>query len=90
MEQYLQLSYFNYSRQLAEQSPYYESLKKRNVEVLFCYEAYDDVIFLNLRKFKSHTLTSVEENLCESNSKSDSPRKYSMIFKFLIIKYLNF
>ncbi|PBC32216.1 heat shock protein 75 kDa, mitochondrial [Apis cerana] len=61
------------SRQLAEQSPYYESLKKRNVEVLFCYEAYDDVIFLNLKKFKSYALVSVEENLCESDSKSDSP-----------------
>lgn len=89
MEQYLQLLYFNYSRQLAEQSPYYESLKKRNVEVLFCYEAYDDVIFLNLKKFKTYPLVSVEENLCESDSKSDSPRKYSMISKFLIIKIFN-
>ena len=65
--------FFNFSRKLAEQSPYYESLKKRNIEVLFCYEAHDDVIFLHLRQFNSHKLTSIEEELRESDSKSDSP-----------------
>ncbi|XP_071862072.1 TNF receptor associated protein 1 isoform X1 [Bombus fervidus] len=61
------------SQNLAEQSPYYESLKKQNIEVLFCYDAYDDVIFLHLKQFKSYNLTSVEEELRESDSKSDSP-----------------
>ncbi|KAK1119803.1 hypothetical protein K0M31_012881 [Melipona bicolor] len=61
------------NRKLAEQSPYYESLKKRNIEVLFCYEAHDDVIFLHLRQFNSRKLTSIEEELRESDSKSDSP-----------------
>ncbi|XP_017881598.1 heat shock protein 75 kDa, mitochondrial [Ceratina calcarata] len=61
------------SRSLAEQSPYYESLKKRNIEVLFCYEAHDDVIFLHLRQFNSHNLTSIEENMREADSKSESP-----------------
>ncbi|XP_050495803.1 heat shock protein 75 kDa, mitochondrial [Bombus huntii] len=61
------------NRSLAEQSPYYESLKKRNIEVIFCYEAYDDVIFLHLKQFNSHKLTSIEEELCEPDSKSDSP-----------------
>ncbi|XP_034195563.2 TNF receptor associated protein 1 [Osmia lignaria lignaria] len=61
------------SRSLAEQSPYYESLKKRNIEVLFCYEAHDDVIFLHLRNYKSYTLTSIEEEMREADSsKSDS------------------
>ncbi|XP_050576885.1 heat shock protein 75 kDa, mitochondrial [Bombus affinis] len=59
------------SRSLAEQSPYYESLKKRNIEVLFCYEAYDDVIFLHLKEFNSHKLTSIEDEL--RDSKCDSP-----------------
>lgn len=63
----------NFSRSLAEQSPYYEFLKKRNIEVIFCYEAYDDVIFLHLKQFNSHKLTSIEEELCEPDSKSDSP-----------------
>ncbi|CAK9825082.1 Heat shock protein 75 kDa, mitochondrial [Anthophora retusa] len=61
------------SRNLAEQSPYYESLKKRNIEVLFCYEPHDDVIFMHLRQFKNFTLTSVEEDMLEQSSKSDSP-----------------
>lgn len=41
--------------------------------MLFCYEAHDDVIFLHLRQFNSHKLTSIEEELRESDSKSDSP-----------------
>ncbi|XP_012140839.1 TNF receptor associated protein 1 [Megachile rotundata] len=62
------------SRSLAEQSPYYESLKKRNTEVLFCYEPHDDVIFLHLRQYKSHQLISIEEEIREADSsKSDSP-----------------
>ncbi|XP_076748817.1 TNF receptor associated protein 1 [Xylocopa sonorina] len=60
------------SRNLAEQSPYYESLKKRNIEVLFCYEAHDDVIFLHLKQFNSHNLTSIEDDMREPDSKSDS------------------
>lgn len=68
--------FYNFSRSLAEQSPYYESLKKRNIEVLFCYEAHDDVIFLHLRNYKSYALTSIEEDMREADSsKSDSPGK---------------
>ncbi|XP_017789108.1 PREDICTED: heat shock protein 75 kDa, mitochondrial isoform X2 [Habropoda laboriosa] len=61
------------SRNLAEQSPYYESLKKRNIEVLFCYEAHDDVIFMHLRQFKDLPLTSIEEDMRDDSNKSDSP-----------------
>ncbi|CAK9809798.1 Heat shock protein 75 kDa, mitochondrial [Anthophora quadrimaculata] len=61
------------SRNLAEQSPYYEFLKKRNIEVLFCYEPHDDVIFMHLKQFKNFTLTSVEEDMLEESNKSDSP-----------------
>ncbi|XP_076231466.1 TNF receptor associated protein 1 [Calliopsis andreniformis] len=53
------------SRVLAEQSPYYESLKKRNVEVLFCYEPYDELVLMHLRQYKSHSLTSVEKEMHE-------------------------
>ncbi|KAK7076997.1 TNF receptor-associated protein 1, mitochondrial [Halocaridina rubra] len=53
------------SRELAESSPYYESLKKRNVEVLFCYEPYDEVVFMQLRDFNSKKIVSVEKEMRE-------------------------
>ncbi|XP_012280070.1 heat shock protein 75 kDa, mitochondrial [Orussus abietinus] len=58
------------SRTLAEKSPYYESLKKRNVEVLFCYEPYDELVLMHLVQFNSHPLTSVEKEMRE-NAESD-------------------
>ncbi|XP_043255835.1 heat shock protein 75 kDa, mitochondrial [Colletes gigas] len=60
------------SRTLAEQSPYYESLKKRNVEVLFCYESYDELVLTHLREYKSYTLTSVEKQMREDSESSKS------------------
>jgi TNF receptor-associated protein 1 len=32
------------SRQLAESSPYFEALKNKDVEILFCYESYDELV----------------------------------------------
>ncbi|XP_033329171.2 TNF receptor associated protein 1 [Megalopta genalis] len=60
------------SRVLAEQSPYYESLKKRNVEVLFCYEPYDELVLMHLREFKSYNLISVEKEMREESESSKS------------------
>jgi TNF receptor-associated protein 1 len=34
------------SRQLAENSPYFEALKTKDVEILFCYESYDELVSL--------------------------------------------
>ncbi|XP_068627581.1 heat shock protein 75 kDa, mitochondrial [Battus philenor] len=61
------------SRQLAETSPYYESLKKRNLEVLFCYEMYDELVLLELKEFGRRSLISVENDMQkDSAEKSDS------------------
>ncbi|XP_076298767.1 TNF receptor associated protein 1 [Lasioglossum baleicum] len=60
------------SRVLAEQSPYYESLKKRNVEVLFCYEPYDELVLMQLRQYKSYSLTSVEKEMRDESESSKS------------------
>ena len=39
------------SRQLAESSPYFEALKKKDdVEVLFCYESYDELVLMQLQQ----------------------------------------
>jgi TNF receptor-associated protein 1 len=42
------------SRQLAESSPYFEALKNKDVEILFCYESYDELVtsWTNLFKRK--------------------------------------
>lgn len=57
-----------YSRQLAETSPYYESLKKRNLEVLFCYEMYDELVLLELKEFGRRSLVSVENDMQKDTS----------------------
>ncbi|CAH0628971.1 unnamed protein product [Chrysodeixis includens] len=56
------------SRELAETSPYYESLKKRDVEVLFCYEMYDELVLLELKEFNNRILVSIENDM-QSDSK---------------------
>ncbi|XP_026491449.2 heat shock protein 75 kDa, mitochondrial [Vanessa tameamea] len=51
------------SRELAQSSPYYESMKKRDVEVLFCYEMYDELVLLELKEFGGRPLISVENDM---------------------------
>ncbi|KAK0416581.1 hypothetical protein QR680_012573 [Steinernema hermaphroditum] len=48
------------SRQLAENSPYYEMFKSRNLEVLFVYDPADELVFLSLPQFQMKQLKSVE------------------------------
>ncbi|XP_046978610.1 heat shock protein 75 kDa, mitochondrial [Vanessa cardui] len=61
------------SRELAQSSPYYESLKKRDVEVLFCYEMYDELVLLELKEFGGRQLISVENDMQKDPAdKSDS------------------
>ncbi|XP_013119443.1 heat shock protein 75 kDa, mitochondrial [Stomoxys calcitrans] len=63
------------NRVLAESSPYYESLKKRDVEVLFCYEPYDELVLMQLGMFKSKNLVSVEKEM-RRDSSSDATVDY--------------
>jgi len=51
------------SRQLAETSPYFEGLKAKDVEVLFCYEAYDEIVLHQLQTFSEKPITSVEKEM---------------------------
>lgn len=60
------------NRVLAESSPYYESLKKRNELVLFCYEPYDELVLMQLGQFKGKKLVSVEK---EMRNESRDPAK---------------
>ena len=51
------------SRQLAESSPYFEALKNKDVEILFCYESYDELVLMQLQQFDKKKLTSVEKEM---------------------------
>ncbi|XP_046624593.1 heat shock protein 75 kDa, mitochondrial [Neodiprion virginianus] len=68
------------SRVLAEQSPYYEALKKRNLEVLFCYEPYDELVLMQLREYNSHPMTSVEKEM-RHNKEDDSSLEFGGLDK---------
>lgn len=59
------------SRELAESSPYFEALKKKNVEVLFCYEPYDEVVLMQLREFTDRKIISVEKQMRQSKESVD-------------------
>jgi len=51
------------SRALAESSPYYEGLKKKNLEVLFCYEPHDELVLMQLQMFMGKNIISVEKEM---------------------------
>jgi HSP90 family molecular chaperone len=59
------------SRTLAESSPYFEALKQKDVEVLFCYEPYDELVLMQLRQFDSRNLTSVEKEMRQDKEPDD-------------------
>lgn len=60
-----------FSRQLAENSPYFEAFRKRDIEVLFLYEPYDELVLMNLAQFDRKTLKSVENEIQEDADDSD-------------------
>ncbi len=63
------------SRQVAESSPYYETMKKKEVEVLFCYESYDELVLMQLQQFDKKKMTSVEKEFREQSAKSSDDDK---------------
>jgi len=61
------------NRALAESSPYYESLKSRDVEVLFTYDENDEVVLAALKEFQKKNIVSAENFLvtCGDDSKDN-------------------
>lgn len=62
----------NFSRQLAETSPYFEALQKKDIEVLFCYEPYDELVLMQLGQFDKKYLKSIENEIQESKEDTDT------------------
>ncbi|NXP41806.1 TRAP1 protein, partial [Leiothrix lutea] len=59
------------SRHLAEHSPYFEAMKKKDMEVLFCYEQFDELTLLHLREFDKKKLISVETDIVVDHFKEE-------------------
>ncbi|XP_078519262.1 heat shock protein 75 kDa, mitochondrial [Lissotriton helveticus] len=59
------------TRQLAEHSPYFEAMKQKNMEVLFCYEQFDELTLLHLREFDKKKLISVETDIVVDHYKEE-------------------
>ena len=59
------------SRQLAETSPYFEAMKKEDVEILFCYEPYDELVLMQLQQFDNKRLKSAEKEMREDPKNAD-------------------
>ncbi|XP_073504361.1 heat shock protein 75 kDa, mitochondrial [Phyllobates terribilis] len=59
------------NRHLAEHSPYYEAMKQKQTEVLFCYEQFDELTLLHLREFEKKKLISVETDIVVDHYKEE-------------------
>ncbi|XP_072916183.1 heat shock protein 75 kDa, mitochondrial [Hemitrygon akajei] len=59
------------TRELAEHSPYFEAMKKKEMEVLFCYDQFDELTLLHLREFDRKKLISVETDIVVDHYKEE-------------------
>uniref|UniRef100_A0A3Q3WL54 Heat shock protein 75 kDa, mitochondrial n=1 Tax=Mola mola TaxID=94237 RepID=A0A3Q3WL54_MOLML len=59
------------NRHLAEHSPYYEAMKQKDMEVLFCYEQFDELTLLHLREFDKKKMISVETDIVVDHFKEE-------------------
>ncbi|XP_056608845.1 heat shock protein 75 kDa, mitochondrial-like [Triplophysa dalaica] len=59
------------NRHLAEHSPYFEAMKQKDMEVLFCFEQFDELTLLHLREFDRKKLISVETDIVVDHYKED-------------------
>jgi HSP90 family molecular chaperone len=50
------------SKALAESSPYFETFKRKNLEVLFVYTALDEFVLTNLKSFNNRKIVSAESH----------------------------
>jgi HSP90 family molecular chaperone len=63
------------NRQAALNSPYYETFKKHNVEVLFLFTTIDDFVMSNLRQIGDKALTSAETSTLDLPDSASAEKK---------------
>jgi len=49
-----------------------EAMQKKDIEVLFCYENYDELVLMNLAQYDKKYLKSVENELVDDKSDTSS------------------
>lgn len=59
------------NRELAENSPYFEGLKAKNFEVMFCYDPYDELVLMQLQNFLGKNIVSVEKEMRTDTNSDD-------------------
>lgn len=59
------------TRQLALHSPYFEAMKQKEMEVLFCYDQFDELTLLHLREFDKKKMISVETGIVVDHYKEE-------------------
>lgn len=59
------------NRELAENSPYFEAFKLKNMTVLFCYDSYDELLLMQLRSFMGKSIISVEKGMRNDKNAAD-------------------
>ncbi|XP_073799487.1 heat shock protein 75 kDa, mitochondrial isoform X1 [Danio rerio] len=59
------------NRHLAEHSPYFEAMKQKDMEVLFCFEQFDELTLLHLREFDRKKLISAETDIVVDHYKEE-------------------
>lgn len=58
-------------------------MKKRDVEVLFCFEPYDELVLLQLREFDRKQLTSVEKDMRQTDTTEKATEDDGMFSKIV-------
>ena len=45
-----------------------EAMKAKNIEVLFCFEPYDELVLMNLAQFENKHMKSIENELTDDST----------------------
>ena len=70
-----------------------EVVRKRNLEVLFCYEPYDELVLMNLNQFDKKNLKSIENEAFEDKADDGKIEETGASFghvRIVLLKYLQY
>lgn len=56
------------------------ALQKKGLEVLFCYESYDEIVLMQLRQFNQKNIVSVEKELRQNKDNVDFEDSKNYVF----------
>jgi len=59
-----------------------EAMQKRDIEVLYCFENYDELVLMNLGQFDKKNLKSVENELVEDKTDTSTVDETSTFWKY--------